>query len=326
LGQAGEDHELVPFHDPSGGAVNVPIPCPAESVVVAEPARGEPGYWTGAPSALVAGTDTWVAYRERDPHRRGGGVVLARSRDGERLDPVVMLDRERFGAESLERPALTLTGDGRWRLYVSCATPGSKHWRIDLLEASRPERLGEAEARTVFPGDELTAVKDPVIRFAAGRWHGWICSHPLDEPGEEDRMRTLYATSRDGVDWRWHGVALTPQDGTWDVRGVRVTAVLAGAAYYDGRASKEENYHERTGLAAGVATAGLPTARLRAHGERPIADVRYVDAVRDPDGALRLFYETPRSDGAHELRTERMRPPDAQPGSSRARGVLSAGT
>jgi hypothetical protein len=83
-----------------------------------------------------------------------------------------------------------------------------------------------------------------------------------------------------------------------------VTAVLPGAAYYDGRASKDENFDERTGLAAGVATGGLPTAGLRAHGARPIADVRYVDAVRGPDGALRLFYEAPRPDGARELRTE----------------------
>ncbi len=99
-----------------------------------------------------------------------------------------------------------------------------------------------------------------------------------------------------------------------------MTAVLPGAAYYDGRASKDENFHERTGLAAGVATAGLPTARLRAHGERPIADVRYVDAVREPGGALRLFYEAPRPDGAHELRTEQARPAGSEPAS--ARGLL----
>src|SRR6185312_17525580 len=218
--------------------------------------------------------------------------------------PVVVLDRERFGAESLERPALTLTPGGRWRLYVSCATPGSKHWRIDLLEAGAPERLGDGDCRTVFPGDELTAVKDPVIRFAGGRWHGWICCHPLGEPGEEDRMLTRYATSRDGVDWTWHGAALTPRAGTWDARGVRVTAVLPGAAYYDGRASKDENFRERTGLATGVATRGLATARLRAEGEHPVADVRYVDAVPQPGGGVRLFYEAPRADGAHELRSE----------------------
>ena len=118
-------------------------------------------------------------------------------------------------------------------------------------------------------------------------------------------MVTRYATSPDGVHWTWHGAALTPREGTWDARGVRVTAVLPGAAYYDGRASRDENFRERTGLAAGVTGRGLTTARLRAHGERPIADVRYVDAVREPGGALRLFYEAPRSDGAHELRTER---------------------
>jgi hypothetical protein len=148
-----------------------------------------------------------------------------------------------------------------------------------------------------------------VIRFAAGCWHAWVCCHPLDEPGEEDRMVTRYASSPDGVDWTWHGAALTPRLGSWDARGVRVTAVLPRGAYYDGRASKDEDFRERTGLAAGVATDGLPTARLRAHDERPIADVRYVEAVREPDGALRLFYEAPRPDGAHELRTERAAPP-----------------
>jgi hypothetical protein len=285
----------------SGG---VPIPCPAKSVVVVEPARPEPGYWAGAPSALIAGADTWLAYRERDPRRRGGRVVLARSHRGAPLEPVVVLDRERFGAESLERPALVLTGDGRWRLYVSCATPGTKHWRIDLLEAPSPERLGQADGRTVFPGDELTAVKDPVIRFAGGRWHGWVCCHPLGEPGEEDRMLTRYVTSRDGVEWAWHGAALTPREGAWDARGARVTAVLPGAAYYDGRASTEENFHERTGVAAGIATTGPATAKLRAQDNGPVADVRYVDAVREHGGGLRLFYEAPRPDGAHELRTE----------------------
>jgi hypothetical protein len=147
-------------------------------------------------------------------------------------------------------------------------------------------------------------VKDPVIRFAAGLWHAWICCHPLDEPGEEDRMRTDYATSRDGVDWTWRGAALAPQEGTWNARGARVTAVMANVAYYDGRASKGENFHERTGVAAGVATTGLSTARLGAQGEGPIAEVRYVDVVREPGGGLRLYYEAPRADGAHELRAE----------------------
>ena len=96
-----------------------------------------------------------------------------------------------------------------------------------------------------------------------------------------------------------------PEPGYW---AGAPSALVVGAdtwLAYDGRASKDENFRERTGLATGVATTGLPTARLRADGRRPIADVRYVDAVREPSGALRLYYEAPRSDGAHELRSER---------------------
>ena len=259
-----------------------------------EPGRGEPGHWVGAPSALLTGDGTWLAYRERDPVRRGGTVVVAHGSRG--FDPVVVLDQARFGAASLERPALVRTSEGRWRLYVSCATPDSKHWRIDLLEAETPERLPAAAARTVFPGDALTAVKDPVIRHAGGCWHAWICCHPLDEPGEEDRMLTRHATSADGVDWTWQGIALAPRPGCWDARGARVTAVLPGFACYDGRASKAENFRERTGLAGGTTT-------FAARGDGPVAGVRYVDAVPEPGGGVRFFYEAPRPDGAHELRT-----------------------
>ena len=46
-----------------------------------------------------------------------------------------MLDRESFDCESLERPALVALPGGGWRLYVSCATPGTKHWRVDALDA-----------------------------------------------------------------------------------------------------------------------------------------------------------------------------------------------
>jgi hypothetical protein len=274
------------------------MPDPRRAVFAAVPRCDGPGCWVGAPSAVVAGGVTWLAYREREVSRRGGRVALARSDDGEAFAPVVELDKDRFGAESLERPALVVTPDDRWRLYVCCATPNSKHWWIDLLEAPEPARLGDADARTVFPGDELMGVKDPVIRFAGGGWHGWICCHPLDEPGEEDRMYTRYATSEDGVAWTWRGDALRGRPGRWDARGARVTAVVGDTAYYDGRASKEENFHERTGVAAATGDGAF-----RGTGE-PIAAVRYLDVVALPGGVQRLFYEAPRPDGSHDLRTE----------------------
>ena len=82
------------------------------------------------------------------------------------------MTKDRFGAESLERPALVHTPEGRWRLYVSCATPGTKHWWVDVLEADTPEGLADGAApdgaaRAATPH----AVKDPVIR-RGGRHRG----------------------------------------------------------------------------------------------------------------------------------------------------------
>jgi hypothetical protein len=260
---------------PGQGRIEVAVPAPASG----------PGNWAGAPSAALDDDGQVVlAYRLRDADRRGGEVVVARA--GE---PVARLAKDRFGAESLERPALVRTDSG-WRLYVSCATPASKHWRIDALDAASPEGLGEAEAHTVLPGDEHTGVKDPVVKRRRDGWFAWICCHPLDEPGEEDRMTTALATSDDGLAWRWQGTVLAPTPGTWDARGTRVTAVLpGGTTYYDGRATKEENFRERTGIV------GRPG---------PVADVRYLDVLVLPGGGRRLFYEAPLPDGSHELRTE----------------------
>jgi hypothetical protein len=261
----------------------------APFVAVPAPAPGE-GNWAGASSAVLDDDGRVVlAYRLRSAERRGAALVVARG-DGERFDVVARLDKERFGAASLERPALVRTADGRWRLYVSCATLGSKHWRIDVLEASDPAGLHTADARVVFSGDARVGVKDPVIRRTAAGWRAWVCCHPLDVPGEEDRMHTRLAVSDDGVRWRWQGVALRGRPGTWDARGARVTAVLAdGRIAYDGRASKGENFRERTGVAGA---------------EDPVSDARYLDVLPLPDGGSRVYYEAPLADGSHELRTE----------------------
>ena len=270
-----------------------PLPRTGRTLVPA-PGRG-PGCWAGAPSAtLDPDGGLVVAYRVRNVEQRGAAVVVARSEDGERLETVAVLDKDRFGAMSLERPALVRTDEGRWRVYVSCATPGSKHWWIDLLEAEAPERFAEADARTVFPGDERTAVKDPVVRRVDGGWEAWICCHPLDEPGEEDRMWTAHASSADGLRWEWRGPVLEGRPGRWDARGARVTAVVGGLLSYDGRATKDENFFERTGLAH---------AR-----DAPVSHVRYLDVLPLAGGGYRLLYEAPLPDESHELRTDLLPP------------------
>ena len=175
------------------------------SAVVAVPAPGAGrGYWAGSPSAALDDDETFVvAYRVRTGERGRGSTVVARSEDGERFTTVATLDQARFGAQSMERPALVRTDARRWRLYVCSASPApSKHWWIDVLEADDPAEFVTAEARTVFPGDDRTGVKDPLVQRLNGGWQAWICCHPLDEPDEEDRMTTAYATSEDGLDWK----------------------------------------------------------------------------------------------------------------------------
>jgi hypothetical protein len=274
------------------------------AVAVAAPGEGD-GWWAGASSAALDGDGGFViAYRVRTGAKGRGSTVVARSPDGEHLTTVAELDQARFNAASMERPSIIRTDDGGWRLYVcSASKPPSKHWWIDLLEADDPAALATAEPRTVFPGDEMVGVKDPIVRRTTdGGWEAWICCHPLDVADEEDRMTTAYATSADGVAWDWHGTVLAPRPGTWDQRGARLTAVLPdGRAAYDGRASKEENWFERTGLAR-------LTSRRRGELEQvsddAVRDVRYLDVLPLPRGGYRIWYEARLPDLSHELRTE----------------------
>jgi hypothetical protein len=291
------------------------VPSPETSVVAIAPPGSEPGTWAGAPSAVADDGGIVLAYRLRNPLDQGRGyaVAIARSADGVRFETIGLITKEMMDTESLERPAVVRTSDGRWRLYLSCATWGTKHWRVEMLEAATPEEFTPDGSKVVLPGSPYSAVKDPVIVIQAGMWHLWASVHPLDDPASTDRMTTDYATSLDGISWTWHSHALSPRPGKWDARGVRVSAVqfIPGGvrAYYDGRASAKENYEERTGLALGA----LPGS-LAATGSAPVAQapggrgLRYLDIVDLGNGRQRLYYELTRPDGLHELRTELRHP------------------
>jgi hypothetical protein len=239
---------------------------------------------------------------------RGGDVIVARVGARGELTELCRIDKVSMDAESLERPALVVDGAGRWRLYLSCATAGTRHWRVEVLQADSPAGFVPAGRRVVMPGDAHVAMKDPVIICDERGWRAWICSHPLDDPNATDRMWTEFATSDDGFDWKLHGPALQPIPGRWDQRGTRVTAIIERGdmilALYDGRADATENFEERTGIAAGRAE------QLEVVGDAPVAQspgpypaLRYAAVVDDGD-RIAVYYEAGCEDGSHELRRE----------------------
>ena len=276
-------------------------------VVVPAPGRGG-GFWAGAPSAVVANGCVWLAYRLRRPVDRGRGYanVIARSGDGLRFKTVATLTSDHFGCASLERPALLRRPDGGWRLYVSCTTPGSKHWWVEAIDADVPVELCAGQRVMVLPGDGTEAWKDVVIQVDHQGWRMWACRHPLDGGDDAaDRMSTWFATSADGLSWTMQAEALVPVPDTWNARGTRVTDVLYSHgkwwALYDARRSADENWLERSGLAVGDRPDRF-TAIAGPVPEHAGAALRYVSVI-DINGGRRAYFEATGSDRSHDLRT-----------------------
>src|SRR5579863_8730738 len=141
------------------------LPRPDLGVVAVAPPGTGPGYWAGAPCAVAGDGEIFLAYRLRRPIGKGRGyaVAVARSTDGEHFETLLSIGKRAMATESLERPALVRTPEGRWRLYLSCATFGTKHWRVEVTEAAHPAEFDTTVRQTVLPGDAKTGVKDPVI-------------------------------------------------------------------------------------------------------------------------------------------------------------------
>jgi len=263
------------------------------------PAAHGPGNWIGAASAMIHGDHIYLAYRDRHPVEKGRGnrAYVARSpiHDGINFDTLCIIDKEDMDAESLERPALDVTPDGDWDMYLSCATFNSKHWRIERLRASRPQDFSAKTRKTIFPGSAAFGIKDPVL-VRDQDLRIWATLHPLTEGDENaDKMISVNAYTDEPV--------MAPEPGTWYSRGTRITAVVGEYAYFDGRASAAQNFEEQTGIAKWngsryIAIAGPASSPFGG------GALRYVSAIALPDGQLRLYYESATEYGSHELRTE----------------------
>lgn len=160
-----------------GGNSGVLLPRPGEAVTAIAPPGSGSGFWAGAPSAVAADGGVYLAYRLRRPvgSGRGYAVAIAFADDGVHFGaPLKVITREEVGTESLERPELVQLPGGGWRLYLSCATTGTKHWRVEVTDAAHPGEFDVARRAVVLPGDpRKRAVKDPVITHRDGRWHLW---------------------------------------------------------------------------------------------------------------------------------------------------------
>ena len=200
-------------------------------------------------------------------------------------------------------------------MYV-CSATSEQQALVDRRARSR-HTGGLRGCRTAhrLPGDDLTAVKDPVVQRVDGGWRADLLppvgrarrGGPDDDGARHERRRARVGVAR-------HRAA--PRPGRWDARGARVAAVLPdGRAAYDGRATKDENWFERTGLAG---PAGEP-GRLIQTNEAPVSHVRYLDVLPLPGGGYRIWYEAPLPGESHELRTELIQPEaDRSPHASRS--------
>ena len=275
--------------------------------VVVAPEHPGPGAWAGAPSALRVGRTSTSPTGCAVPSARAAAM------------PTWWPGRPTGRFSTRRDVGKDRSAPSRWSARPWCVTAGGHlaalrqrgHAGHQAL-AGRPARVQHPRGprdRAAADGDggqrPARASRTPCARHD-GRWHAWASCHPLDDPEATDRMTTEYATSADGVDWTWHGTALAGRAG----RGTPAAYESGGAAgprplaWYDGRATAEQNWEEQTGLATVDSPGRLAPAVTRRPGSRRTASVASLRRlVTLEDGSTRFYVEVTRPDGAHDLRT-----------------------
>ena len=148
----------------------LPLPTYGDATVVVPAPDSGPGNWSGAASAVLVDGTFWLTYRVRRPLTEGRGVavVVARSDDGVRFEPVTEVARETFGCESFERPVLV-------------PVPGLRLAALPLLRDVRLQALvGRLAHRTHGRGAAGRPPAGGAARRRAGRGQG--PGHPAPDP------------------------------------------------------------------------------------------------------------------------------------------------
>ncbi len=306
-----------------------PLFTPETGQLVRAPEGAGPGWWAGAPG-VFHDADTgrfYLTYRLRGPRPQRGWVTrIAVSADGRQFTDLNECRKEQLDSLSIERCALLRGADGRWHWYLSFVDPQTNQWRIDRVEADRPELLDPAQRQPLYTAadlPDLEGIKDPYL-FQVGRLTYLLASVALTVEVTTAERASQHATgdvfntgltvsgsglavSHDARHFRWLGV-IDPERGQWDRYCLRMNSVLwtppVFTAWYDGSAAVEENYEERCGLAQSLDLEHWQRVSV----EGPIitvphasGSVRYVDCLT-VDGRTWFYYEMARPDGAHELR------------------------
>lgn len=309
----------------------------AEGQIVREPPGNEPGYWAGAPGAFYAADEKalYLTYRLRRPRGvapdRGGEARIAKSVDLKNYADVWSVTKDQFGTASIERCAVLKGKDGQWRYFASFVDPEDGRWCVSVIKAPEIAGLDPTKFRRLFTARRmgLEGVKDPWIMETDGLYYMLLSvalRTPQTSPASHGTLdifntgeclsATSYAISEDLDHWEWKGVIFSPNPQGWDAYCRRINSVLYHdgnyLAFYDGSASHKENYEEKTGLAVSSDLKNWSSLSPQSPALASPAgsgSLRYLDAQLI-DGALCLFYEIARADGAHELRCLRQTPDD----------------
>ena len=283
--------------------------------VIASPEGEDEGFWAGGCSSLRDKEGKiWLAYRLRNPEKRGHKVCIAVSTDGFRFQVLKNLSKDDFdGIISLERPSLLQDPfTGKYRLYLSAEKEGK--WYIYKLEDTHsPENFDPSTAKIVFSpsieNKDSRKVKDPYIFNFLNTWFMFYSGS-----GPEPQEEVYLAISQDGTRWIRMGRVLSRS--YWHDYHTRMSCLMpvkkGFLCLYEGSSTGWYEPHFNLNIGIGftlnlknILDLTITEPLLFSSTGKKFSTVRYVDYVVLNNKIL-FYYEAARKDGSFELRVTQL--------------------